>query len=80
LAEIERSELYSIWLADRIVSTEKWRFAELLRCSPDSEPQLWNRRLQILRSAAFAAEEANILSFLENILEAHPDWFAGGVK
>jgi hypothetical protein len=77
LAEIERSELYTAWLVDRSIPTEKWRFAELLRCSPDSEPQLWNKRLQVLRSAAFAAEETQILGFLEKLLEAHPDWFAG---
>jgi hypothetical protein len=77
LTEIERSEVYSTWLVDGFIPTEKWRVAELLRCAPDSEPQLWTNRLQVLRSAAYAAGETQILAFLEKLLETHPGWFAG---
>jgi hypothetical protein len=80
LAEIERSDVYSIWLQDGSIPNEKWRVAELLRCSPDSEPQLWNDRLQVLRSAAYAAEETQILAFLENLMEMRSGWFAGGTE
>lgn len=78
LAEIERSDVYSAWLSDGSTPAEKWRVAELLRCSPDSEPQLWNDRLQVLRSAAHAAGEERMLAFLDKLVEAHVDWFVRG--
>ena len=77
LTECERSEVYSAWLVDGSIPTEKWRVAELLRCSPDSEPHLWNSRLQVLRSAAYAAEGTQILAFLDKLLETRSSWFTG---
>jgi hypothetical protein len=78
LGEIEKSNEFDTWTLNRTVPAEKWRVAELLHCSPDSDPRVWNSRLEFLRSAAHAAGKTDVLAFLENVLECHSEWFNGG--
>jgi hypothetical protein len=75
LADVERSDLFREWSTTRAVVAEKWRFAELLRCAPDSSYQIWRDRLQVLRSAAHHAENNNVLEFLNDLGRDHPSWF-----
>jgi hypothetical protein len=75
LSEVEQSDVFQAWKAEGTVPSEKWRVAELLRCSPDSDMRIWSDRLQILRSAAHIAERSEILSFLEELMHLHPGWF-----
>lgn len=77
LAEVEESELYQQWVAGSPLPSEKWRVADLLRCSPDSSERIWMERLQTLRSAAFAADRTHILHFLDQLESRHPNWFGG---
>lgn len=77
LAEVEESNLFIEWMQDSNIPGEKWRVADLLRCSPDSGHRIWSERLQTLRSAAFAADKSNLLKFLDQLEELHPDWFGG---
>lgn len=80
LDEIERSPELAAWETDRTAPAEKWQVAELLRCSPDSDPRLWRARLEILRSAADSAGRTAILDFLAEVERIHPDWFSGGER
>ena len=77
LAEIERSQPFAVWSATAAVPQEKWRMAEVLRCSPDSSPATWKDRLESARAVAYSANSNNILRFLTEVAEAHPDWFGG---
>ena len=63
LAEVERSTVYVQWEKEGVLPNEKWKYAEILRCSPDSERQIWESRLQILRAAANDAERNRLLKF-----------------
>ncbi len=80
IAEVERSEPFRQWLSDHEVPNEKWRAAELLRCSPDSDRRIWKERLQVLRAAANRARRNELLSFLDELGEHHPEWFEEEVQ
>jgi hypothetical protein len=77
LAEVERSEIFQQWKQHFSFQAEKWRVADLLRCSPDSSHRIWSDRLQTLRSAAYAAKKSEVLSFLDSLQKSNPDWFGG---
>lgn len=80
IAEVERSTVFQEWAASRTVVSEKWRMAELLKCSPDSQKVIWNDRLQILRAAARAAGKNDLLQFLEAVASKRSIWFRGGAE
>lgn len=77
LSEVEDSELFTEWVEATVMPSEKWRVADLLKCSPDSSQRIWTERFQTLRSAAFVAEKTDILRFLDQLKSSHPDWFGG---
>jgi hypothetical protein len=77
LAEVEESDLFQQWMEGSPAPSEKWRVADLFRCSPDSSQRIWVERLQTLRSAAFAANRNHLLRFLDQLQSLHPDWFGG---
>lgn len=77
LAEAEQAAAFEEWQADGVVPAEKWRIAELLRCSPDSDAAVWRNRLDTLRAAAYAADRKALLEFLDAVANKHTDWFAG---
>jgi hypothetical protein len=77
LAEFERSQAFQQWKTESALPTEKWRVADLLRCSPDSSQQIWVTRLESLRSAAYAAEKTDLLEFLNSLETSNPEWFGG---
>ncbi len=77
LAEIERSDPFVLWTETGIIPQEKWRMADILRCSPDSSIETWSARLESARAVAHSAEKENILRFLNEVVTAHPDWFGG---
>lgn len=78
LAEAEQASAFEAWRADGVVPPEKWRMAELLRCSPDSDGEIWRNRLETLRAAAYSADRKNLLKFLDAAATSHPEWFEGG--
>jgi hypothetical protein len=75
LAEADRSDVFAAWSAEGTLPMEKWRMAEFLRCSPDSDTSIWRNRLETLRSAANAADHELLLKFLDAVAAAKPDWF-----
>jgi hypothetical protein len=79
LAEIERSDAFVLWKETSTVPQEKWRMADVLRCSPDSSHGVWLNRLESARAVAYSAEKRNILEFLNKVALEHPDWFGGKV-
>lgn len=75
LSEATRSDVFIEWSETDTLATEKWRYADLLRCSPDSAPAVWKQRIETLRSAAYAAGREDFLKFLDQIVSDHADWF-----
>jgi hypothetical protein len=75
LNDLIRSDIYEQWSGTDTLVTEKWRYADLFRCSPDSANTIWKHRLETLRSAAYASGREDILKFLDRIASDHPDWF-----
>jgi hypothetical protein len=75
ISELTRSELFAAWVQSNELSPDKWRFADLFRCSPDSAQSVWRHRLETLRSAAYASGREDALKFLDQIANDHPDWF-----
>ena len=77
MAEIELSEPFVLWKDTGQIPQEKWRMADVLRCSPDSSAVTWSARLESARGVAYAADKKSILRFLDEVVSAHPDWFGG---
>jgi hypothetical protein len=75
LSEVTRSDLFAKWAEEGTLTEEKWRFADLFRCSPDSSTSIWRQRLETLRSAAYASGRDDILRFLDQIPKDNPGWF-----
>ena len=75
LAEAEQASAFTDWSVNRAVTAEKWRMAELLRCSPDSDTVVWRTRLDTLRAAAHAAGRKELLEFLDTIVNVRAEWF-----
>ena len=80
LAEVEKSAVFALWQANDSIPNEKWRVAELLRCSPDSATRIWRERLESLRAAANAAEREQLLAFLDQLANEHSEWFGGAIE
>ena len=78
LSSLARSDLFESWMRTRSVEGEKWQFAELFRCSPDSSRSIWSNRLETLRSAAYAAGRHDLLDFLDAVARDRSAWFREG--
>jgi hypothetical protein len=77
LAEIERSEAFVLWKDTSTIPQEKWKMADVLRCSPDSSPATWTGRLESAKAVAYFAHQESIVRFLDEVAAAHPEWFGG---
>lgn len=75
VSEAARSEVFEQWSTQHVLADQKWRFAELLRCAPDSSRSIWRSRLETLRSAAYSAGRTELLEFLDELAAERPDWF-----
>lgn len=75
VSEATRSDAFQQWTTDSGLSEEKWKFAELLRCAPDSSRAIWRDRLETLRSAAYSGGRTDLLDFLDALAAERPDWF-----
>ncbi|OBG55774.1 MULTISPECIES: hypothetical protein [unclassified Mycobacterium] len=70
-----RSSAHKTWAESGAITDEKWRIAEMLRCSPDSSRQIFRERLETLRAAAYAAGRDDALKFLDALQQERPEWF-----
>ena len=80
LAEAEQAPVFAEWRVEQAAPIEKWKMAELLRCSPDSNVAVWRNRLATLRAAANAADRRDLLKFLDVVAATHTDWFGGDIR
>jgi hypothetical protein len=58
----------------------KHEIADLLLCAPDSPKAVWRERLETYRSAAADAARSDLVSFLEFIRDAKPEWFGEAIS
>jgi hypothetical protein len=70
-----RSPAHKTWVNSGAITDEKWRIAEMLRCSPDSSRAIFRQRLETLRAAAYAAGHDDALQFLDSLQQERRDWF-----
>jgi len=70
-----QSPVFKMWLETGTITDEKWRVAEVLRCSPDSSRTVFQNRLETLRGAAYAAGRLDALQFLDALSTERADWF-----
>jgi len=75
VAQALQSDVFQMWQESGSVTAEKWRVAQMLRCSPDSSRGVWLERLEGLRAAAYSAGRLDALTFLDALAQAHPEWF-----
>lgn len=80
LTEAEQATAFTEWRTERTAPIEKWKMAELLRCSPDSDVAVWRNRFAALRGAAHAADRKDLIQFLKVIADTHMDWFGGDIR
>lgn len=70
LKRLLKSQEYKAWEADQSVTVERWRLANLFKCSPDSPVETWHSRLEQTGVAAHAEGRADVRAFLDQIREA----------
>lgn len=75
VAQALQSEVFQQWHESGSTAAEKWRVAQMLRCSPDSSRVVWLERLEGLRAAAYSAGRLDALRFLDALAHEHPEWF-----
>lgn len=77
IGQLERTELGRAAIAGHTPKLDKAQAAELFNCAPGSSPSVWRRRVAALRAAAQDARRWDLLSLLDGIQAAHPEWFGG---
>jgi hypothetical protein len=75
VSEALQSWVFKAWSETRKITDEKWRVAEMLRCSPDSSRTIFHNRLETLRGAAYSAGRHDALEFFDALAKQRPDWF-----
>jgi hypothetical protein len=70
-----QSSVFTIWRETQTITSEKWRVAEMLRCSPDSSHTVFRDRLETLRAAANSAGRRDALEFFNKLAAERADWF-----
>ncbi len=70
-----QTPVFTTWAETGTITVEKWRVAEMLRCSPDSSSVVFRERLETLRGSAYAAGRLDALKFLDALGTVRADWF-----
>jgi hypothetical protein len=70
-----QSVVFTTWSETGAITNEKWRVAEMLRCSPDSSRAVFRDRLETLRGAAYSAGRLDALEFFDALAKERADWF-----
>ena len=75
VAQALRSRVFRDWEDNGSITSQKWRVAEMLRCSPDSSSEVFRNRLEALRSAAYSSGRTDALEFFNAIADSRAEWF-----
>jgi hypothetical protein len=67
--------VFTTWKDTGTITDERWRVAEMLRCSPDSSRAVFRDRLETLRGAAYSAGRLDALEFLDALAKERAGWF-----
>jgi hypothetical protein len=70
-----QSVVFTAWSDTGAITDEKWRVAEMLRCSPDSSRAVFRDRLETLRGSAYSAGRLDALKFFDALAKERADWF-----
>jgi hypothetical protein len=70
-----QSVVFTAWSDTGAITEEKWRVAEMLRCSPDSSRAVFRDRLETLRGSAYSAGRLDALKFFDALAKERADWF-----
>jgi hypothetical protein len=65
LSRMAKSDEFLSWKRKEAKPLERWRIAELLKCSPDSPAETWQSRLEQTGAAAHSAGMKDVLDFVE---------------
>jgi hypothetical protein len=77
LNDISKHSHFRSYLSEGSIDLSKYQVAEILLCSPDSQPSLWKERLETYRSAALQSKRKDIVSFLDYLFNKYPALFGG---
>jgi len=77
LNEIAVNILFNDFSTGKNPELNKFEVADILLCSPDSSPELWNERLISYKSTAEDSNRPDLVNFLNYILDKKPEWFGG---
>ena len=69
LKRVINSVEFATWKADRNASLERWRLANIFKCSPDSPFQTWISRLEQTGAAAHAEGRDDVRKFMDSLKE-----------
>jgi hypothetical protein len=75
LSQVLRSPVYTAWLNNGEMTSEKWKVAELLRCAPDNTKSVFQERVNTLRSVAYSSGHEEVLRFLDQMVSDRREWF-----
>lgn len=75
LSQVLRSSVYITWMSNGEMTAEKWKVAELLKCTPDNAKSVFQDRVTTLRSAAYSAGHEEVLRFLDQLVNDRKEWF-----
>ena len=70
-----RSAAFRSWAEEGGITDQKWRVAEMLRCSPDNSAAVFHERLQNLRAAAHSLGRQEALEFFNQLGTERSEWF-----
>ena len=70
-----RSAAFRSWAEEGGITDQKWRVAEMLRCSPDNSAAVFHERLQNLQAAAHSLGRQKALEFFNQLGTERSEWF-----
>ena len=73
LRRVENSTELQKWCADETYIPEKWKLADVFKCSPDSPIRVWNTRINQADVAAYSEGNTSVQSFLKLAKEVISD-------
>ena len=70
LKRVLKSDEYKAWRANPSAKLERWRLANIFKCSPDSPLDIWISRLEQTGAAAHAISSTDVRKFVDSIKDS----------